>query len=72
MFLQLVLVKHSQEQKITFHHGKTNSALPAITPNSIHLFQTEHSVGNPDGVTATHTENLATLIGPAHLIYDIF
>lgn len=71
MFLQLVLVKHSQEWQITFHRGKTNFTLPTITPHSTHLFQTVHSVGYPDDVKATSAENLATLIGPVHLIYDI-
>lgn len=46
-------------------------SLPS-TPYSTHLFQTVHSVGNPDDVKATSAENLATLIGPVHLIYDIF
>lgn len=53
VFLQLVLVKHTQEWEITFYDGKAHSMPLQYYPNSTHLLQMVHSVGNPDDVTAT-------------------
>lgn len=53
VFLQLVLVKHSQEWQITFYDGKSHSMSLQYYPNSTYLLQMVHSEGNPDDVIAT-------------------